>query len=355
MASTLRQTIFLGVLPAGLTFSITEATVFCNTGGYNVTWRDTSNFNVSNMDGRCINGGRQFAALDPTNTSGKTCTMSTRFSATIPSSGQPVRLGEVTWARANTLDVFARDVPGWAELKFTISKASGRGLASGSLKITPSNFKMFERPDNIDFLLTWDNGKTETGQTSIAPDIGVDPPNVHLMFVPGQDGRTLGVTLTPKEDVLNAIASQAVRGLLYANKKMVEFGVPGGAVIIKVVELPETIETVAGIFSAGDDFLNAIKQGNKSAAIVAAMKVAKGIYDVGTVVTDTPGDLSGFNSQVQNLLIGKLPNTFKDLSETLRDDIISKIVDEAINAADAAQAAKIRRRRLARRKYLGYE
>lgn len=175
------------------------------------------------------------------------------------------------------------------------------------------------------------------------------------MFVPGQDGKTLGVTLTPKEDVLNAISSMAVRGILYANKKVVELGVPGGAVVIKVVELPETIDTIRDIYSAGDDFITAIQTGDKGAAFVAAMKVAKGIYDVGSGVADLPGDLNGFNGQVRDMLLGKLPSNFKDLSETVRDDLISKIVDEAINKADAIQAAKLRRRRLARRKYLGYE
>ncbi|RVD89619.1 uncharacterized protein DFL_000618 [Arthrobotrys flagrans] len=354
MASTLRQELFLGVLPAGLQFSITEAAVFANPGGYNVTWRDTTNFNVSNMDGRCFNAGNSFPPREPARNPGKTCVKATRFSATI-SGGQPVRLGEMTWARANTLDIFAQGVPGWIELRFQISKASGGALATGTLKVTPSRFKTFERPDDIDFLLTWDNGRTETAKTTVAPDIGVDPPKVHLMFVPGQDGKTLGVTLTPKEDVLNAISSMAVRGILYANKKVVELGVPGGAVVIKVVELPETIDTIRDIYSAGDDFITAIQTGDKGAAFVAAMKVAKGIYDVGSGVADLPGDLNGFNGQVRDMLLGKLPSNFKDLSETVRDDLISKIVDEAINKADAIQAAKLRRRRLARRKYLGYE
>ncbi|KAF3187231.1 hypothetical protein TWF225_004385 [Orbilia oligospora] len=351
MASTLRQELFLGVLPPGLKFTITQAAVFCNPGGYNVTWRDTRGFNVSNMDGRCFNAGNQFAPREPARNPGKTCVMASNFSATIASGGQPVRLGEMTWARANTLDIFAQAVPGSVELRFEISKASGGALAAGTLKVTPSRFKTFERPDDIDFLLTWDNGRTETGKTSVAPDIGVDPPKVHLMFVPGQDGKSLGVTLTPKEDVLNAISSMAVRGILYANKKVVEFGVPGGAVVIKVVELPETIDTVRDIYSAGDDFISAIQQGDRNAAFVAAMKVAKGIYDVGSGIADLPGDLKGFNGQVSEMLLGKLPTNFKDMSETLRDDIISKIVDEAINQADA----KRRRRRLARRKYLGYE
>lgn len=131
MASTLRQELFLGVLPAGLQFSITEAAVFANPGGYNVTWRDTTNFNVSNMDGRCFNAGNSFPPREPARNPGKTCVKATRFSATI-SGGQPVRLGEMTWARANTLDIFAQGVPGWIELRFQISKASGGALATGT-------------------------------------------------------------------------------------------------------------------------------------------------------------------------------------------------------------------------------
>ncbi|KAK6337069.1 hypothetical protein TWF718_009855 [Orbilia javanica] len=355
MASTLRQEIFLGVLPAGLQFSITSASVFCNPGGYNVSWRETSNFNVSNMDGRCFNAGNSFPPLEGARNPGKTCVRPSRLSATIGKGGQPIRLGEMTWARANTLDIFAQGVAGYVELRFVISKTSGTALAAGKLRVTPSRFKTFERPDDVDFVLTWDNGAVENGKTSVAPDIGVDPPPVHLMFVPGQDGKTLGVTLTPKEDVLNAISSMAVRGILYSNKKLVEFAVPGGAVIIKVVELPETIDTIRDIYSAGDDFVSAIQQGNKADAFVAAMTIAKGIYDVGSGISDLPGDLKGFNGQVQEMVLGRLPNNFKDLSETLRDDIISKIVDDAISKAGDIAAARRRRRRLARRKYLGHE
>ncbi|KAK6526007.1 hypothetical protein TWF281_011048 [Arthrobotrys megalospora] len=356
MASTLRQEFFLGVLPAGLRFSITQAKVYCNPGGYNVSWRDTTNFNVSNMDGRCFNSGMQFAPLEPARHPGKTCIMSTNFSATMPTSGQPVRLGEMTWARANTLDIFAQEVPGSVELKFQISKQSGTALAAGTLKVTPTRFKTFERPDNIDIVLTWDDGRTENTKTTIGADIGVDPPKVHLMFVPGQGQNALGATLTQKEDVLNAIASVAVRGIIYANKKVVEFGVPGGAVVIKVVEIPETIDTVRDVVDAGNDFVTALREGNRAAALLAAGKIVKGVYDVGSGLKDLPGDIKGINGEINNILLGKLPKDIGELPEAIRDDIIGKVVDDALKLEEDRQAqAKLRRRQMRARRYRMYE
>ncbi|KAF3911920.1 hypothetical protein ABW20_dc0101146 [Dactylellina cionopaga] len=259
MASTLNQEIFLGTLPAGLQFSITQTTVYCAPGGYNVQWRNATNSNVSNMDGRCISGGQQFPQVEPNPHPGKTCIMSSSFASTLPG-GQPARLGQMSWSRSNTLDLFAQGVPGWIELKFLISKIAGnRALAKGSLKVTPTKFKTLER----------------------------------------------------------------------------------GVVIIKVIEIPELIDTTQATYEAASDFVAAFNKGDKAAMALATSKFGRGLYDLVTAATDVRGGLKEFNQEM-----------------TLRTDAIKKIIDEVNKAEEERQknARKLRRRRLAaNRKYLAYD
>ncbi|KAK6342065.1 hypothetical protein TWF730_001547 [Orbilia blumenaviensis] len=354
MPGDLNQEFFLGVLPAGLRFSITQARVYAGPGGYRVSWTGHNDINVTNNDGRCVTVGNSF---EPS--TGKICVRPTKVSAT--SSGQPVRLGAMKWASEKIINtnvltsLFGADeqLPGWVELKFQIAKETGtkRVLASGTITATPSRFTMTGRPDNTDINLKWDgpNGGTEKTRTVAANDIGIDPPAVHLVFMPGKDKKSLGMAFTQQQSLLNTISSYAVQGILYANKKLVEVGVPGGALIVKVIEIPETIDTVHGIVDSANDFMVALKSKNRAAALLAAAKIVQGVVDVGTTVKDIPGDAKGFTGAIKDAFLKKLPQdiVLKDLPKDVLKDVIDRAVDDSLKAEEQKQAiARLRRRQM---------
>ncbi|EPS42725.1 hypothetical protein H072_3346 [Dactylellina haptotyla CBS 200.50] len=332
---SLKQDFYLGTLPAGLQFTITEAKVFCQGGGYSVEWRDRNNFNASNMDGRCYSGGAKSNPIDPTNKAGKTCVFKTNFTNSMPNA-KPVRLGATMFKKNNTLDFLAQEAPGKVTLSFQISKIKGnKRLASGTLEVAPARFKTLGRPDNIDVTLTWSNGKTEKTQTNIAGDIGVDPPAVHLLFVKEKGGKKLGMAFTQNQPLLNKIASVGVQGLLYANKKLVEYGIPGGKVILTVVDLPETIDTARDTVDGAKDTYDAAKEGNLKQAFINGLGTAKNGFDVIGGVRGVPGDLRGAKKGLDRVNVGKTAtkNTLKKVGDDLKDDAKDKLKEKAQEGA----------------------
>ncbi|KAK6352069.1 hypothetical protein TWF730_008901 [Orbilia blumenaviensis] len=344
--ASLNQQYFLGSLPSGLQFKITQSRVFCAPGGYLVSWAPTQGANNSNNDGRCFSNGNQFKQEEPDDHPGKTCIRQEGFSSGEPV--KPVRLGEMKWHDNHPFN--GGSEPGWIELSFQITKQSGVVMAAGKITSKPSKYKwLSQRPDKIDIELNWGDGRVVNTQSNVGSNFGIDPSDVYLMFVMGRDKKTLGMTFTQKTDILNQIANVAIQGLVYANKKMIEYGVPGGALIIKVVELPDSYYTIRDVIDSSNDFVAAIKSGNRAAALLAAGTIVKGAYDVGSGLKSLPGDVKGVSKSLDNFLAGKLPIDLNGLKKDIPKDFIMKIVDEGLKSEEArqkgARVAKLRRRR----------
>ncbi|EGX53163.1 hypothetical protein AOL_s00006g541 [Orbilia oligospora ATCC 24927] len=199
----------------------------------------------------------------------------------------------MSWSRVNTLDPFATAIPGFILLSFEISKVSGgKSLARGTFKATPTHFRTIERPDNVNFVVTWEHHPDITNETPINPNIGIDPPPVHLSFIPGTAKTSLGAMIGIAEPTkLDFIASWMIRGILYGNEKLIEFAVPGGSVIVKVVQLAETIDTAADVVLAIADLRDALARRDAKAAVKALVKAVKGLRELAKTVVGGVGDV----------------------------------------------------------------
>ncbi|KAF3291528.1 hypothetical protein TWF970_000742 [Orbilia oligospora] len=183
----------------------------------------------------------------------------------------------MSWSRVNTLDPFATAIPGFILLSFEISKVSGgKPLAR----------------DNVNFVVTWEHHPDITNETPINPNIGIDPPPVHLSFIPGTAKTSLGAMIGIAEPTkLDFIASWMIRGILYGNEKLIEFAVPGGSVIVKVVQLAETIDTAADVVLAIADLRDALARRDAKAAVKALVKAVKGLRELAKTVVGGVGDV----------------------------------------------------------------
>ncbi|KAF3314499.1 hypothetical protein TWF173_004582 [Orbilia oligospora] len=264
----------------------------------------------------------------------------------------PIRLGQMSWSRVNTLDIFAARSPGFIELAFNVSNVSGGVLAKGTLKATPTEFRVLGRPDNVDFVVTWEKHPNIKAQTSIDPNIGVDPPPIHLSFIPGTAKNALGAMVTVADPTtLNFIASWMIRGILYGNKKLIEFAVPGGSVIVKIVELAETIDTVADVGLAMNDLRAALLERNVKAAVRALLKVVKGLRELAKTMLDGAGSLVNIEKQLDLLFRGALQTNLGEAAESFTEDIAEKIISDFFAGLDG----ELTRRKLARTKHLRYQ
>lgn len=347
----------MGGIPAGLQMTITQATSI-GPRGFNVGWRDNSNFNLSKMGPNCFSVGRSLPLNDRANF-GPTCSISTNFSASVPTDGTPVRLGEMTWQKSTVehwYNAFVPGEPGSVELKFQISDMkSGKKVASGRLTATPEKFHILQRPDNVKVGLVWDGEKKETTTTTqISADIGVDPPAIHLGFMMKEDKKSLGMGFKQVQSSLNKVASFGVGLVLDVNKALIEWGVPGGAIIITAIELPETVDTVMSLAENSKKLVDALVSGDKGKAHLAYMSMIKNGYDVGSALMN----IKGLKSDVIEKVVRMTPPGGKDLAEGVLTKFAERAVDELLNAEAGIvdpEAAKLRRRRLARgRRYQAY-
>ncbi|KAK6514719.1 hypothetical protein TWF281_004915 [Arthrobotrys megalospora] len=349
MTATLRQEFFLGAMPAGFELQVTQIKVH-GARGYNVGWRDNSNFNLTKVVTECWSGGRSDTAQRQRIDHGTICTIGSSFPASIAANGQPVRLGEMTWQKStqeSAFNIFLAGEPGLAELKFQVSDMKSRKVvASGSLTAAPEKFHILQRPDNIKVKLVWDKtGQTKDTTTEIAPNIGVDPPAIHLMFAMGQDKKSLGMGFMQVQSTLNQVASLGVQLVVDVNKALLEWGVPGGAIIVTAIELPETVDTAIGLFDAGKDLVDALSSRNPGKAHLALMKIIKGGYDIGGVIMN----IKGLKSDTAERVLKMIPPNAKDLAEGVLTKLLEEVVDKGIAFEDGlVNQAKLRHRNLAR-------
>ncbi|KAK6347419.1 hypothetical protein TWF718_005260 [Orbilia javanica] len=352
MTATLRQEFFLGGIPSGFQISITQATAY-GPRGFNVSWRDTNNRNLSKMAASCFSAGTSVSINDRPGF-GPTCTMGTNFSATVASDGKPARLGEMTWGKSTVehwYNAFVPGDPGAIELKFQISDIkTGKKVTGGSITATPEKFHILQRPDNIKVEMVWDSGEKKETTTSVAADIGVDPPAIHLCFVMGQDKKTLGMGFKQVQSTLNQVASVGVGLVLDVNKALIEWGVPGGAVILTAIELPETIDTVMSFAENSKLLVNSLVSGNKGQAHYAFMSMIKNGYDIGSALMN----IKGLKNDVVEKVVQMVPPGAKDLTEGVLTKLAERAVDEILKAESGIVDAKRRRRMARSNRYKSY-
>ncbi|KAK6544544.1 hypothetical protein TWF694_001234 [Orbilia ellipsospora] len=233
---TLNQKIYLGSLPAGLQFHITDAVIFVATGGYDISFR-APNGNMINDDGKCVSGGVPFQPIDPKNANGKTCKKTLNFSAQ-GGFQQPVYVGEMKFS-SKKLVSFETKEAGSITLHFQIL-SGGKSIASGTINANPSKFGAIGRPDFLPIELRWDGGTSEQIVGSIRPNIGVDPGPVHMMFLLGEDQMSIGMNFTRHTKFLDKVAGFGVEALIELNKFLITRKVPGSGkflgMVLKVVK-----------------------------------------------------------------------------------------------------------------------
>ncbi|KAK6502748.1 hypothetical protein TWF481_007795 [Arthrobotrys musiformis] len=357
MTATLRQAFFLAGMPSGFEIRITQATTY-GPRGFNVTWRDPKNFNISKVAASCFGGGMSLP-LNDRPTFGPTCTRASDFKASLGADGTPVQLGEMTWGKTTIehwYNAFVPGDPGAIELKFEIADIkSNKKVAGGSLTATPEKFHILQRPDNIKVELVWDNGEKKTTTTSVAADIGVDPPSIHISFTMDEKKKSLGMGFKQVQSRLNKVASLGVGLVLDVNKALVEWGVPGGAVIVTAIELPETVDTVMSFAENSKKLAQALVAGNKGQAHLAFMSMIKNGYDIGSALMN----IKGMRSDVADKVVKMIPPGAKDLSEGVLTKFAERAVDALLSVesgiVDPEAAKRLRRRKLARaRRYESY-
>ncbi|KAF3911240.1 hypothetical protein ABW20_dc0102358 [Dactylellina cionopaga] len=83
--------------------------------------------------------------------------------------------------------------------------------------------------------------------------------------------------------------------------------------------------------------------------VLATARFSKALFDMATTMADIRGGVKGFDKEIGNVILGKLPKNLNELSAAVRDDIIKKATDAALKAEEQRQknARKLRRRKLA--------
>ncbi|EPS45819.1 hypothetical protein H072_207 [Dactylellina haptotyla CBS 200.50] len=291
----LQQDIYLGYLPKNLEFTITKATSYCNVGGYQVWWRDVSNFNVMNNDGKCINGGRDFPPVEKENNGkGKTCTLESKFAGEMPDSGEPIKLGEANFARPSIFDPSNTDAAGWIELKFQITKSSNK--------------------KNL-HLIKWD-GSTAAGylRVTIPPNLGINADQVHILFKP------------------DTVSKRLIVGISSI--------VPGGGLIILAVEIPETIDTIKSTYEASGKCLESTKKGDTDDIILYCGQATNGFFELGLTVAGAKGSVKALKGAATEFKAGKLAKDWtvdsaKDLQQRIDSRSRGDALGEEQNKKDA--------------------
>ncbi|KAK6361190.1 hypothetical protein TWF730_004934 [Orbilia blumenaviensis] len=358
MTAILVQKFLLGGMPEGHQITITEATAL-SYRGFNVGWRDANkvrSINIHKMANSCFSVGQSLPLVDRPGF-GPTCTRKCDFKASLSTDGKAVQLGEMTWQKSTIEHWYNAFVPGEAgaiELKFVISNIkTGAKATSGSITATPEKFHILQRPDNVKIDLLFDGDKNPTStKVAVAADIGVDPPAIQLGFVVDKNGK-FGMGFKQVQSGLDQIASLGVGVVLDVNKALIEWGVPGGAIILTAIELPETIDTAMSFVENSGKFISALTSGDIAKAHLYYVSLIKNGYDVGSALMN----IKGLKSDVISKVVSMIPPGAKDLSQGVLTKLAERTVDMLLSAESGIvdPDAKRRRRRMARRnRYQSY-
>ncbi|KAK6537341.1 hypothetical protein TWF694_011532 [Orbilia ellipsospora] len=262
----LNQQFFLGEMPEGLQFKITQVSAWAHSNegwfklsGYTTTFTGElpgpwSSLMVHNdHSDKCAGGGATLGA-DPENDKGKACIVKSNISGEVTKTSGPLKIGTVkfrhTGPRASTSH------PGVVKVSFDlIDKESQKPVAKGTIKFSPTKFGegvsgffgVFGRPSHLPIEVTWEYGAYGTsrpgGSASInnadIGGIGVDPGPIYLVFKLAEDGETLVVTFVRTQTTLNKIATVGVDLLLKANLEMIQYasGMKGVGMVGKAIKL----------------------------------------------------------------------------------------------------------------------
>ncbi|KAF3307931.1 hypothetical protein TWF173_002091, partial [Orbilia oligospora] len=336
LGGTLNQQFFLSGMPGIFTFEITNVTIKNMAGGYDVVWKEHLGSTIANNDGRCIYNGGSFDPLDPFQEGFKECRKTINKIISPTPDNNIIRLGEMSWKTHSVFDVSGQLTPGVITFDFTIhffdSDLEYKSGKMTKIVVQPSKFGLLERPDDIYFSVYDDTGVEVASHTNkVAKNIGIDPPDIHLSFVDRSlvsTDKGLGLVLTDQPKILDEIANVAIQGIIVLHKIFWELLLPGGSILVRVIELPETIDIILDIGVVTKKLQDAVERNDKQGVTKALMGLYKGIYSLGFKLSSYGVSSGSYAKQVDRAIEGELPRAAGDLGSIVVSEGLSRVADK---------------------------
>ncbi|KAF5372846.1 hypothetical protein D9758_001530 [Tetrapyrgos nigripes] len=208
MPSDLNQKLFLGKLPEGLKFTITEVTPWAEGGGTFGQWGAV--FYTANGVSLSNYGGKVYGHLD--------------LPLEVDVSKDVVKLGGTKLVAQN--GVYVSGQGGKIDIKYHIegtTMVDGESIeicGDGFISVSASDWGGFARPDYSNVTYTWAGEPPVNASLGVPSTIAGMPDDIYIVFAINPKENKLGVTTTTHRDLVSTIIDYALKGVFWANSKL---------------------------------------------------------------------------------------------------------------------------------------